>query len=197
MTKKRIPSSAEAQMSLGLSDDIPLERLTVAIVPEPEMCERIAELADALRSEHGLQAILTGEEVPLIVLQPLGDFAGVTPRQLGRICQAARKVQRPEFEVCFDFVGSLPGDGRYPFALQCSQGADLLVDLQDDILKAVQPVLGRIKRGPVPHIHLLTDSRQVEEQPVQPMRWLVREFVLLREFLGQDRIELEGIWSLG
>lgn len=184
-------------MSLGLDNDIPLERLSIAIVPEPEMCGRIAELADALRGEHGLQAILTGEEVPLIVVQALGDFPGVTPRQLGRLCQAARKVQRPEFEVSFDFVGSLPGDGRHPFALQCSQGGDLLVELQDDILRALQPVLGKVKRGPVPHIHLLTDSRFVEEQPVQPLRWLVREFVLLREFLGQDRVELEGIWPLG
>ena len=74
---------------------------------------------------------------------------------------------------------------------------DLLLDLQVDILKAMQPVLGRIKPGLPPHIPMLTDSRQVAEQPVQSMRWLVREFVLLRQFLGQDREELEGIWSLG
>lgn len=197
MTKKRYPSSAEAQLSLGLDNDIPLERLYVAIVPDPDICERIAELADALRGEHALQAVLTGEEMPLVIVQHLGDFPGVLPRQMGRICQAIRKVSRPEFEVSFDHVGSLPGDGRYAFALQCGQGADLLVDLQDDLLRALQPALGKIKRNATPHIHLLTDSRQVEEQPVQSLRWLVREFVLLREFLGQDRTELEGIWSLG
>ena len=197
MSKKPYPSSAEAQLSLGFGNDIPTQRLYFAVVPEPEMCERIAELADALRSEHGLQGVLTGEEVPLIIVQHVGDFPGVDARLLGRICQAARKVQRPAFEVCFDYVGSLPGDGRYPFALQCGPGADLLSDLQADILRCLQPVLGRIRPGAVPHIPLLTDSRQVAEQPVQSMRWLVREFVLLRQFLGQDREELEGIWSLG
>lgn len=197
MTNKRYPSSAEAQLPLGLDDDIPLERLYIAVVPEPETGERILELAEALRAEHGLQAVLTGEEVPLILVQSLGDFPGVTPRQLGRLRQAARKVQRPAFEVCFDTAGSLAGEGRHPYALHCSQGADLLVELQEDILRALQPVLGRLRRGPVPCIPLFTDSRFVGEQPVQPLRWLVREFVLLREFLGQDRIELEGIWPLG
>lgn len=197
MSKKSYPSSAEAQLSLGFGNDIPTQRLYFAVVPEPEVCERIGELAEAMRSEHGLQAVLTGEEVPLIIVQHVGDFPGVDARTLKRICLAAAKVQRPAFEVCFDFVGSLPGDGRYPFALQCGAGADLLVDLQADLLKLMQPVLGRVRSGPAPHIPLLTDSRQVAEQPVQSMRWLVREFVLLRQFLGQDREELEGIWSLG
>lgn len=197
MPKKHYPSSAEAQLSLGFGNDIPTQRLYFAVVPEPEVCERIVELAEAMRGEHGLQAVLTGEEVPLIIIQQVGDFPGVDARLLGRVMQAARKVQRPAFEVCFDYVGSLPGDGRYPFALQCGQGADLLIDLQADILRCMQPVLGRVRPGPLPHIPLLTDSRQVAEQPVQPLRWLVREFVLLRQFLGQDREELEGIWSLG
>lgn len=197
MSKKSYPSSAEAQLSLGFGNDIPTQRLYFAVVPEPEVCERIGELAEAMRSEHGLQAVLTGEEVPLIIVQHVGYFPGVDARTLKRICLAAAKVQRPAFEVCFDFVGSLPGDGRYPFALQCGAGADLLVDLQADLLKLMQPVLGRVRPGPAPHIPLLTDSRQVAEQPVQSMRWLVREFVLLRQFLGQDREELEGIWSLG
>jgi len=29
------------------------------------------------------------------------------------------------------------------------------------------------------------------------MRWLVREFVLIRSFLGQTRYQLEGRWTLG
>lgn len=197
MSKKSYPSSAEAQLSLGFGNDIPTQRLYFAVVPEPEVCERIGELAEALRSEHGLQAVLTGEEVPLIIVQYLGDFPGVDARTLKRICLAAAKVQRPAFEVCFDYVGSLPGDGRYPFALQCGAGVDLLLDLQADLLKLMQPVLGRVRPGQAPHIPLLVDSRQVAEQPVQSMRWLVREFVLLRQFLGQDHEELEGIWSLG
>lgn len=197
MAKKSYPSSAEAQLPLGFGNDIPTQRLYFAVVPDPEVCERIGELAEALRNEHGLQAVLTGEEVPLIILQHIGDFPGVDARTLKRICLAAGKVQRPAFEVCFDQVGSLPGDGRYPFTLQCGPGQDLLIDLQADILKAMQPVLGRVKAGPAPHIPMLTDSRQVAEQPVQSLRWLVREFVLLRQFLGQDREELEGIWSLG
>lgn len=197
MSKKSYPSSAEAQLSLGFGNDIPTQRLYFAVVPEPEVCERIGELAEALRSEHGLQAVLTGEEVPLIIVQHVGDFPGVDARTLKRICLAAAKVQRPAFEVCFDYVGSLPGDCRYPFALQCGAGVDLLLDLQADLLKLMQPVLGRVRPGQAPHIPLLVDSRQVAEQPVQSMRWLVREFVLLRQFLGQDREELEGIWSLG
>jgi 2'-5' RNA ligase len=32
---------------------------------------------------------------------------------------------------------------------------------------------------------------------VQPLRWFVREFVLIRSFLGQSRYQLEGRWQLG
>ena len=48
-----------------------------------------------------------------------------------------------------------------------------------------------------PHMTLLYDQRRLPLQPVQPLRWHVGEFLLVRSFLGQTRYQLEGRWQLG
>jgi 2'-5' RNA ligase len=43
---------------------------------------------------------------------------------------------------------------------------------------------------------MLYDGRLVAGQPVEPIRWVVREFVLVHSLLGQTRHEVLGRWAL-
>ncbi len=47
-----------------------------------------------------------------------------------------------------------------------------------------------------PHVTLLYDSRLVPEQPVEPVRWTVTEFVLVHSHQGLGRHEELGRWAL-
>jgi 2'-5' RNA ligase len=57
--------------------------------------------------------------------------------------------------------------------------------------------LGRRERAFVPHVTLLYDARNVTVQPVDPLGWTVREFVLVHSLLGQTRYRVLGRWTLG
>lgn len=193
---KYLPST-EAQLSLGFGSDIPTERLFFAVMPDPATAARIAELAEGLREEHGLAGHPLARERLHITLQHLGDYAGLPPSLLARVQQAAARVRMPEFEVCFDQVGSFAGKRQHPFVLRSDHGAELLHGLHDELARCLQGVGGKPDPRFTPHMTLLYDKRQMPVQPVQPLRWFVREFVLIRSFLGQTRYQLEGRWQLG
>ena len=111
--------------------------------------------------------------------------------------QAAARVRMPAFEVCFDQVGSFSGGRQHPFVLRSEHGADLLHDLHRELARCLQGVGDKPEPAFTPHLTLLYDKRRLPLQPVQPLRWLVREFVLVRSYLGQTRYQMEGCWALG
>ncbi len=194
---KKFLSSDQAQLSLGIGSDIPTERLFFAVLPDPLTAERVAELAEGLRDEHGLEGRPLDTERLHITLHHIGDYAGLPPSLLARVRQAASRVRAPEFEVCFDQVGSFAGNHQNPFVLQSEYGAELLGDLHAELARCLQSVGSKPNPRFTPHMTLLYDRRRMPVQPVQPLRWFVREFVLIRSFLGQSRYQLEGRWQLG
>lgn len=190
-------SSADAQLSLGFGNDIPTERLFFAVLPDQHTAMSIIEIADGLRTEHGLSGHLLARDRLHITLHHLGDFAGFPPSLLSRVRQAASRVRLPEFQVCFDQIGSFAGASKNPFVLRSEGGAELLYGLHQELGRCLQSVGSKSERAFTPHLTLLYDTRRLPVQPVQPIRWWVREFVLIRSFLGQSRYQLEGRWSLG
>ena len=82
-------SSTEAQMSLGFGGDIPTERLFFAVMPDAVTAARIAELADGLRGDHGLEGWPLACERLHVTLHHLGDYAGLPPGLLAKAQQAA------------------------------------------------------------------------------------------------------------
>lgn len=193
---KFLPSD-QAQLSLGIGSDIPTERLFFAVLPDPLTAERVAELAEGLRDEHGLEGHPLACERLHITLHHVGDYAGLPPSLLAKMRQAAGRVRMPEFEVCFDQVGSFAGNRQNPFVLRSEYGAELLTGLHEELARCLQGVGGKTDPRFTPHMTLLYDKRRMPIQPVQPLRWFVREFVLIRSFLGQSRYQLEGRWQLG
>ena len=190
-------SSAEAQLSLGFGHDIPTERLFFAVLPDEHTAERITELAYSLCEQHQLNGHVIEPERLHITLHHIGDYAVLPPSLLGKVRQAARRVRRPEFQVCLDQVGSVTGSDRHPYVMRSETGEELFVALQQELARCMAGIVGKPARASRPHLTLLYDSRRLPVQPVQPLRWWVREFVLVRSFLGQSRYQIEGRWSLG
>jgi len=54
----------------------------------------------------------------------------------------------------------------------------------------------RVASSFTPHVTLLYDGRVVTERLVEPIRWTVREFVLVRSLLGKTRHIVIGRWPL-
>ena len=63
-------------------------------------------------------------------------------------------------------------------------------------IQALRQRYDRQFRRWMPHITLLYDGRGIGEHVVEPVRWTVKELVLVHSLLGQSRYIPLGRWSL-
>lgn len=165
------------------------DRLFFAVFPDADSAERIARLAQQLRGEHDLK----GRPLALgrfhVTLHHLGDYVGVRPDIVAMADAAAAAVSMPPFNVLFDCAASFSSTPRNrPFVLRGGDGLAALMAFQQALGMAMKRTgLGcQVKSGYTPHVTLLYDDRCVTRQAVDPIRWTVREFVLVHSLLGRS-----------
>ncbi|UGB37094.1 RNA 2',3'-cyclic phosphodiesterase [Frateuria soli] len=187
------------QSSLGgFAAPHPTDRLFFAVVPPPEVAERVAALAGQLRGGLGLRGRPRPTGHLHVTLHHLGDFAGLPQRRVDEARAAATAVALPSFEARFDRVGSFRGRaGKHPFVLLGAEGSTGLAALYEALAtQLVAAGLVRRERAFVPHLTLLYDACTVAPQPVEPLRWTVREFLLIHSLLGRTEYRVLGRWPL-
>jgi 2'-5' RNA ligase len=166
----------------------PTDRLFFAIYPDASTAAQIAQLAQQLRTEHGLQGKPLKPERLHVTLHHLGDYAGL-PQDLVEVARAAAaSVAAAPFDITFDRVASFTSAPRNrPFVLRGDHGLAALLAFQQSLGEALKKtVLGRwAKPGFTPHVTLLYDDRSVPEQAVTPVSWTAHEFVLVHSLIGQ------------
>ncbi|MFT4247577.1 MAG: RNA 2',3'-cyclic phosphodiesterase [Pseudomonas sp.] len=191
-------SSADAQLSLGLGEEKPSERLFFAVMPDARTAAAIGGLTRALAEREHLQGKPLASERLHVTLHHLGDYAGLPPSLLARARAAAERLRMPSFEVCFDRVGTFGARRRQmPCVLRGEEGVKELFQLQRTLARrmAEQGIVGDTRF--TPHLTLLYTEATLPLQRIEPVQWRVQEFVLIRSFLGQTRYQLEGRWALG
>lgn len=189
------------QLSLMGFDDAPkvTDGLFFAIVPGLDDAQEISQFALRQRSQHGLTGAPLKPEHFHVSLHSLGEYDGLPRGIVAAAKEAAAAIAVPPFEVTFDHVMSFSGSpGNRPFVLRGSDGLAALMAFQRTLGIAVAKAgLGRfVKAQYTPHMTLLYDARSVEEHPVAPVRWTVREFVLIHSLHGQGRHLPLGRWPL-
>ena len=165
------------------SDDA---RLFLAAIPDPGTATRIHKLYGVLKRAHQFSGKLIEPErlhVSLFFLDGL-------PEQNVRAARmAAADVRMEPFEVLFDRTASFRGkrDSR-PFVLVGDKGLQLLTSFRRMLGSAMmRRGLRRVAHTNfTPHVTLLYDARAVEEYPIEPISWTVKEFVLIRSLKGHD-----------
>jgi 2'-5' RNA ligase len=98
--------------------------------------------------------------------------------------------------VTFDHVTTFLRDAEvHPIVLVGNQGANAP-------LKELHRLLGEELHFPVeananfrPHVTLLYD-RPVEDEPIDPVSWRVKEVVLVRSHVGKTKYDWLGRWEL-
>jgi 2'-5' RNA ligase len=175
-------------------------RLFFALYPEPQAAERAGVMARRLRHDHGLTGKPLRDDRFHVTLQWFGDFPDLPRGLVGEIVTAAARVSAPVFDVTFDRVASFKRKRSFnqPLVLLGDEG---LSDLKAFYLRLGQ-ALASVGFGHDPnprfnpHVTLLYDDRRVVEQPIEPLRWTVREFVLVQSLLGQTQHVALGRWPL-
>jgi 2'-5' RNA ligase len=182
------------------SDPTPTDRLFFAIFPDTDAAMRIALAAQGLCREHGL----TGKPLETgrfhITLHHLGDYAGGLSESLvaqGR--EAGAALGTAPFEITFDRATSFAGKpGKLPLVLRGGNGLDALTAFQHSLGTAMAKtgLARRVETNFTPHVTLSYGDRRIVEQPIEPISWTVREFVLVHSLLGKTRHIPLGRWPL-
>jgi 2'-5' RNA ligase len=170
--------------------------LFFALFPDAGAAQRIARIAQQQCIRHRLRRSPLRTERFHVSLLGFGEHAGL-PRDLvaGASKIAAAMAFRP-FEVTFDRAMSFLGRPR-PLVLSGGDGLATLIAFRQALGGAIQKGrIGRVKPQYMPHVTLLYDERGIEEHAIEPVRWTVREFVLVHSLRGEGRYVPLGRWRL-
>jgi 2'-5' RNA ligase len=176
------------------------DRLFFALYPDEETARnRIAPLANRLRSELHLQGRVLAVERLHMTLHFLGDFAGLPEELLNAAQAAAASVRLACFELCFDVAASFDHHRghRNPFVLQGAAGSEGATALRHALGQAL--AAAGIPSDPrfTPHVTLLYDDRVVPPQTLSPpVRWTAREVVLVHSLVGRGTHVPIARWPL-
>jgi 2'-5' RNA ligase len=108
---------------------------------------------------------------------------------------APLSTDRFHVEVAFDRVTSFAGSDA--LVLRGGDGVDGIVMFHHTLGVAMRKSGLSAGSQFTPHVTLLYDGRRVEEQFIEPIRWTVRDFVLVHSLRGRTmHIPLER-WHLG
>jgi 2'-5' RNA ligase len=180
MTKKDEPFLP----GLGLAQTTPfgIHRLYFAVRPDGPAADAAMRISGRLRP--ATTGVITCENLHVSLnLVFRGDV--VPPGLEVAACARVQEIGVGPFVLTFDKVESFPSKRRWCVVLTCSRGIAALYELQR---KLIHRFSGQEKMGSfMPHMTLMYASRFIEKQPVAPISWTVREFLLLRSHYGTGR----------
>lgn len=171
------------------------DRIFFACLPEP--AAEIFALGERLRRANKMQSNAILQEHLHITLFHLGDWAAL-PEEIVRIARdTAQLVKTPPFEIAFTRSESFRNrTGIFPFVLTGDKREwSGLHNALADALK--ESGLGGATKGDFePHITLTYDPVRAKPAPIAPIKWTVRDFVLIHSELGKTTHHHLGRWTL-
>jgi 2'-5' RNA ligase len=174
--------------------------LFFALCPSPADAARIHGFGLRLRRAAGLVQAVTSADRLHISLHGFGEHHALPKRLVDAACEAGGTLAFPRFIVTFDCAGSFRGGraGRWPFVLRSIHDIDALTLFHRALAAAMTRAGLRHSVVPqfTPHITLLHDDRFVRPRNIDPVRFVVREFVLVDSLTGQGRHVHIARWPL-
>jgi RNA 2',3'-cyclic 3'-phosphodiesterase len=172
-------------------------RLFFSVLPPDDLAPVIETLGAIKRRAHALRAhAITRERLHntlALAYRPQAPLDEI----IARAKQAGDALAHPAFPVRFDWTGSFHHrDRRYPLVLRGDDGLEALVSFRGELADRMRSAGFLVEQNFTPHITLLWADRCVEEYPVAPIYWTVREFVLTVSLVGQSRHIHVARWPL-
>jgi 2'-5' RNA ligase len=172
-----------------------LDGLFFSIFPDQAAAVRIANTAEHFRRAYGLKGAPLLTDRFHVTVHGLGNYDGLPRGVVAKAIAAGMAVKSMPFEVAFDRVTSFAGSNA--LVLCGGDGVDGLVMFHQSLAIAMWNSGLCASLQFMPHITLLYDGRRIEEQFIEPIRWTVRDFVLVHSLRGRTmHIPLER-WRLG
>lgn len=167
-------------------------RLYFGLLPDPATASSLAGLTRRLlRDQSGRWIRMNGDRMHLS-LHPVAVAHRLRPSILYGATQAARRVAMPSFELCCrEAVGFVPlsrDPDRCPLVLRVFDGS-AVQELHRRLGAAMARWGLRTAGDFVPHVTLARGPRVLPSRAINPVRFAVRDFVLVWSGDSYDVIE--------
>lgn len=172
-------------------------RFFLGILPPPDACARIAEVASTLRSEHELFGMPLNQQRLHITVQSLGDYVVPPPAIIELTRTMLDSLHFQPFTARLDLVSSLRGSSLKPrrcaIALRDSSRGPDLQQLQrliyGRLCTALSGCIPRKAPAFTPHLTMLYDEQNVVEESVAPIQWTVEEVTLVHSRINRGSLQ--------
>ncbi|HTJ64927.1 MAG TPA: 2'-5' RNA ligase family protein [Alphaproteobacteria bacterium] len=173
-------------------------RILFFVPPPPVLAYRIATSARQERRVHALMGKPLPPERLHVTAVHLGDYPDYPAGPIARAARAAETVACGPFEMAFDRLGSFAAGEKRPLVLTGGQGLADFHDFRTRLRMALRTVglTDRLRPKITPHITLLYDRQEVPEHPIDPIKWIARDFVLIDSLVGMTQHVELGRWAL-
>jgi RNA 2',3'-cyclic 3'-phosphodiesterase len=159
-----------------------------ALLLGAEHASRIVKLREYLCEENGLEGSRIAASLLHITLHGIGAYDGLPRAVVERAKQAGATISAKPFDVVFDRAMSFnrKSDGR-PLVL-CTDNEAALLAFHQLLGEAMKNVgFRRITSYFKPHMTLLYSDRMLTGRSIEPVRWSVRDFVLVHSLRGRGQ----------
>lgn len=185
-------------MSGNVSGDFdgksPFSGSTVILLAQPteDVLELIRQTTRDLSRRHGLTGRPRPDDVLHVSIAGFGPYTMIPFAHVNALRHILSRLEFGEFDIYFDRAASFHGSHGNPLVLYSDDGNQALVELQKSVGKLLEPYFGKPARGTYrPHMTLLYDRRKIVGEWIEaPVRWRVRELVLVESFQGRTEHRL-------
>jgi 2'-5' RNA ligase len=171
--------------------------LFFALLPECETVAPISQLGEAICGAHKFRGKPIWPDRLHLTLLPVGNPDWSLAESIPRASIAAARVRATPFEIALDVTESFSVRDRHPFVLGSGEGLQKFTALQKYLAYELACEGFEGSRVSAPHMTLMWADHCVDEYPIAPIRWMAREFVLVRSYVGKSTHEYIGRWPLG
>lgn len=177
--------------------DLGNSNLFLAIVPERDVALQAVEIGRDVAHRNGISKAPRSPDLMHISLNGVGRYADFAEDVVFAVSAAMATVRAMPFEVSFDRVMHYAGANAV--VLTNRVRSEEMMDLHVQLAKEMWAVGLNFTYNArfMPHMTLLYDERPVQEQALaEPLRWVAREFVLIRNVIGRGEYEYVDRWPL-
>lgn len=188
-----------ARPQLGAPSKRTSDNVYFAVLPDPDAAQCMREIGLELWDRHRFPGRVQPAGLLHVSIAHVGRFAEVPDGIVAAARTAGASVLCASFEVSFDRARSFDNPSGSPVVLRCGYGDAGFARLRRTIAASM---LGAGLRanpsvGLTPHVTLVYDGLSISEMLLEePIRWTVREFVLVRSLYGRGRHIHLGRWKL-
>lgn len=169
-----------------------------ALRPPAEVASRFGQVFERLRAEAGIGAAPIPFDRLHTTLFTVAPQERLSRDRVAAAHDAGSALEAARFEVEFDHVLTFRnGQVKPPIVLVGGDGLAAWRGFQERLgLAALKAGAIRSRPQYTPHLTLAYDGQPVDRIDIEPIRWTVAAFELVRSHVGEGRHETMARWAL-